>query len=94
MKKKREFCCVSDFFCHCLYIANATNHKTNNIMKRIKMLTYCDNLRDVITIHELSDGSIIACSVDKITGKKSFMDDMDDECRKILENHLQTIICA
>ena len=63
-------------------------------MKRIKMLTYCDNLRDVVTIHELSDGSIIACSFDKITGKKSFMDDMDDECRKILASHPDTVICA
>lgn len=58
------------------------------------MLTYCENLRDVITIHELSDGSIIACSFDKITGKKSFLDDMDEECRKILATHPETVICA
>lgn len=63
-------------------------------MKRVKMLTYCENLRDVITIHELSDGSIIACSFDKITGKKSFLDDMDEECRKILATHPETVICA
>jgi hypothetical protein len=62
-------------------------------MKRIKMLTYCENLRDVITIHELADGSIIACSFDKTTGKQSFMDDMDDECRSILASHPDTVIC-
>lgn len=58
------------------------------------MLTYCDNNRDVVTIQELEDGSIIACSFDKITGQKSFMDDMDTECRKILANHPNTVICA
>jgi hypothetical protein len=62
-------------------------------MKRTKMLTYCENLRDVVTIHELADGSIIACSFDKITGKRSFMDDMDDECRDILASHPDTVIC-
>ena len=63
-------------------------------MKRTKMLTYCENLRDVITIHELEDGSMIACSYDKMTGKKIYMDDMDTECREILANHPETVICA
>jgi hypothetical protein len=62
-------------------------------MKRKRTLCYCDNLRDVIAIHELMDGTIIAFSFDKLTGKKSFMDDMDDECRKILASHPDTIIC-
>ena len=63
-------------------------------MKITKMLTYCDNLLYVIIIHELSDGSIIACSFDKITGQKSFINDMDDNFREILASHPETVICA
>jgi hypothetical protein len=63
-------------------------------MKRTKMLTYCENLRDVVTIHELADGSMIVSSFDKITGKRSFMDDMDAECRAILDADPNTVICA
>ena len=57
------------------------------------MLTYCENSCDVITIHELADFTIVATSFDKITGKRIFMDDMDDQCRKILDSHTDTVIC-
>jgi hypothetical protein len=57
------------------------------------MLTYCENLRDVITIHELVDNSIIATTFDKVTGNCTFITDMDSECRKILDNHADTVVC-
>jgi hypothetical protein len=69
-------------------------NQTTNTMKRSRMLTYCENLRDVVTIHELIDGSIIATSTDKITMKRTWLDGMDDECRAILATHSDTVICA
>jgi len=62
-------------------------------MKRSKTLTYCDNLRDVITIHLLSNGEVIVSTHDKLTGKREFLADMDDAARQIIETHPETVIC-
>lgn len=62
-------------------------------MKRSKTLTYCDNLRDVITIHLLSNGELIITTYDKLTGEREFLADMDDEARRIIETHPETVIC-
>jgi len=62
-------------------------------MKRSKTLTYCDNLRDVITIHLLSNGELIVMAYDKITGRREFLDDMDDTARRVIETHPDTVAC-
>jgi len=62
-------------------------------MKRKRTLSYSENLRDVITIHELANGELIITTHDKITNRRTFIDDMDDEARKILNTHPQTTVC-
>ena len=62
-------------------------------MKRSKTLTYCDNLRDVITIHLLTNNEVIVTTHDKLTNKREFLDDMDDEARRIINTHPETVIC-
>jgi hypothetical protein len=63
-------------------------------MKRKRTLSYAtENLRDVITIHELANGDLIVTSFDKVTIRRTFLDDMDDEARKILDSNPQTVVC-